>query len=51
MEQEVRDLLNVRYGQRRELLSRIRQRTESLPFLSEEVVQTWKSEGRRLSWE
>jgi antitoxin FitA len=46
MEQEVRDLLQKRYGQRDEVLARIRQRTETLPIESESRVQNWKSEGR-----
>jgi plasmid stability protein len=46
MEQEVRDLLQKRYGQRDEVLTRIRQRAETLPMESESLVQTWKSEGR-----
>jgi antitoxin FitA len=46
MEQEVRDLLQKRYGQRDEVLARIRQRTETLPMEAESRVQSWKSEGR-----
>ncbi|MHC5612947.1 MAG: FitA-like ribbon-helix-helix domain-containing protein [Nostoc sp.] len=46
MEQEVRDLLQKRYGQRDEVLARIRQRAKTLPMESESRVQTWKSEGR-----
>lgn len=46
MEQEVRDLLQKRYGQRDEVLARIRQRAEALPMERESRVQTWKSEGR-----
>jgi plasmid stability protein len=46
MEQEVRDLLQKRYGQRDEVLARIRQRAEALPMERETRVQTWKSEGR-----
>ncbi|MEH2292079.1 FitA-like ribbon-helix-helix domain-containing protein [Nostoc sp.] len=46
MEQEVRDLLQKRYGQRDEVLTRIRQRAEALPMESESRAQTWKSEGR-----
>ncbi|MGM3307728.1 FitA-like ribbon-helix-helix domain-containing protein [Anabaena sp. WFMT] len=46
MEQEVRDLLQKRYGQRDEVLDRIRQRTETLPMEAESRVQSWKSEGR-----
>jgi antitoxin FitA len=46
MEQEVRDLLQKRYGQRDEVLARIRQRAQALPMEAESRVQTWKSEGR-----
>ncbi|MEH1765935.1 FitA-like ribbon-helix-helix domain-containing protein [Nostoc sp.] len=46
MEQEVRDLLQKRYGQRDEVLTRIRQRAKALPMESESRVQTWKSEGQ-----
>ncbi|MBW4669384.1 MAG: hypothetical protein KME60_18680 [Cyanomargarita calcarea GSE-NOS-MK-12-04C] len=46
MEQEVRDLLQKRYGQRDEVLARIRQRAKALPIESESQVQTWKSQGR-----
>ncbi|MCC5665675.1 hypothetical protein LC653_17540 [Nostoc sp. CHAB 5784] len=46
MEQEVRDLLQKRYGQRDEVLARIRQRAKALPMESESRMQTWKSEGR-----
>ncbi|WP_390693611.1 FitA-like ribbon-helix-helix domain-containing protein [Aetokthonos hydrillicola] len=46
MEQEVRDLLLKRYGQRDEVLARIRQRALGLPIEAESQVQAWKSEGR-----
>ena len=46
MEQEVRDLLLKRYGQRDEVLARIRQRASSLPMEAETQVQAWKSVGR-----
>ncbi len=46
MEQEVRDVLQLRYGQRDEVLARIRQRGEALPMEPESRVQTWKSVGR-----
>ncbi len=46
MEQEVRDLLLKRYGQRDEVLARIRQRASSLPMEPESRVQAWKSVGR-----
>ncbi len=41
MEQEVRDLLQKRYGQRDEVLARIRQRAEVLPMEAESRVQSW----------
>lgn len=46
MEQEVRDLLQKRYGQRDEVLDRIRQRAEALPMERENRVQAWKSVGQ-----
>jgi hypothetical protein len=46
MEQEVRDLLQKRYGQRSEVLARIRQRAEILPVERAERLQDWKTEGR-----
>ncbi|MCF2146056.1 hypothetical protein IQ276_006255 [Desmonostoc muscorum LEGE 12446] len=46
MEQEVRDLLQKRYGQRDRVLTRIRKRAKTLPMESESHVQIWKSEGR-----
>ena len=46
MEQEVRDLLQKRYGQRDEVLARIRQRAEVLPMEAESRVKSWKSERR-----
>ncbi|MDB9307245.1 hypothetical protein PN471_00925 [Aphanizomenon sp. CS-733/32] len=46
MEQEVRDLLQKRYGQRDEVIARIRQRVEILPMETESRIQSWKSEGR-----
>lgn len=47
MEQEVRDLLQARYGKRSEVISRIRRRAENLPIEQENRVQTWKEVGRR----
>jgi antitoxin FitA len=46
MEQEVRDLLQTRYGQRAEVIERIRQRAENLPTVQESLIQTWKEAGR-----
>ena len=46
MEQEVRDLLEIRYSQRQKVLERIRKRSQTLPSESADLVQTWKAEGR-----
>ena len=46
MEQEVRDLLQARYGKRSEIISRIRLRAEALPSEQESRVQAWKEVGR-----
>jgi len=41
MEQEVCNLLQKRYGQRDEVLARIRQRAKALPMESQSQVQIW----------
>jgi plasmid stability protein len=46
MEQEVRDLLQIRYGRRSDVLERIQRRVEDLPFEQESHVQSWKDLGR-----
>ncbi len=46
MEQEVRDLLQIRYGRRSDVLERIQRRSENLPFEQESHVQAWKNLGR-----
>jgi plasmid stability protein len=46
MGQEVRDLLQARYGNRDEVLKRIRQRADILPIEQESQVQDWKETGR-----
>lgn len=46
MEQEVRDLLQIRYGRRSDVLERIQCRSENLPFEQESNVQAWKNLGR-----
>ena len=46
MEQEVRDLLQIRYGQRSKVIERIQHRAESLPTAQESHVQAWKNLGR-----
>lgn len=46
MEQEVRDLLQRRYGARTEVLRRIRERWLETPTATPEEVESWRSEGR-----
>ena len=46
MEQEVRDLLQTRYGNRLEVIARIRLRNETLPREQESHVQAWQDTGR-----
>lgn len=46
MEQEVRDLLQKRYGKRSDVIARIRQRAATLPIEQADRVQAWKEEGR-----
>jgi antitoxin FitA len=46
MEQEVRDLLQLRYGRRSDVLERIQQRSQNLPVEQESHVQAWKNLGR-----
>lgn len=46
MEQEVRDFLQTRYGQRSEVIARIRRRNETLPVEKEIHIQQWKDAGR-----
>ncbi len=46
MEQEVRDLLQIRYGKRSEVIARLRNRSENLPTVQENLVQAWKESGR-----
>jgi antitoxin FitA len=46
MEQEVRDLLQIRYGRRSDVLERIQQRSQNLPVEQESHVQAWKNLGR-----
>ncbi|RCJ23525.1 hypothetical protein A6S26_03010 [Nostoc sp. ATCC 43529] len=41
MQHEVRDLLQKRYGQRDEVLARIRERAKALPMESQSQVQIW----------
>lgn len=46
MEQEVRDSLIRRYGDRRAVLQRIRQRWPELPETQADEVRTWRDAGR-----
>ena len=46
MEQEVRNLLESRYGSRTAVLERIRTRWAELPVIQADEVEGWKSEGR-----
>ena len=46
MEQEVRDLLQIRYVQRSAAIERIRQRSETLPVQAASQLQEWKEQGR-----
>ena len=46
MEQEIRDLLQARYVNRREVIERIRQRNETLPTQSVVNLSDWKEQGR-----
>ncbi len=47
MEQEVRELLQQRYGPRTEVLRRIRERWEELPRSGADEVKQWSQKGRR----
>jgi plasmid stability protein len=47
MEQEVRELLQRRYGPRSEVLRRIRARWEALPETDASEVEQWRETGRR----
>lgn len=46
MEQEVRDALVRRYGDRRAVLQRVRQRWPALPETEAEEVRKWRDTGR-----
>ena len=46
MEQEVRELLAMRYAARAEITARIRQRWDTLPSTSEADVRAWRQTGR-----
>lgn len=47
MEQEIRALLQRRYGPRSEVLRRIRERWEALPPTEADDVEHWRQTGRR----
>jgi len=47
MEQEVREMLQRRYGPRSEVLRRIRDRWTSLPHTDSAEMMRWRQEGRR----
>ena len=47
MEQEIRALLQRRYGPRSEVLRRIRERWETLPPTEARDVEQWRQTGRR----
>jgi hypothetical protein len=47
MEQEVRELLQRRYGPRSEVLRRMRARWEALPETDASEVEQWRETGRR----
>lgn len=47
MEQEVRELLQRRFGPRSEVLQRIRARWKELPATGAEEVEQWRQKGRR----
>lgn len=46
MEQEIRDTLVRRYGDRRALLQRIRQRWPKLPKTESDEVRRWRDKSR-----
>lgn len=46
MEQEVRELLKIRYADRTQILTRTRKRWTQLPQTTSEEVKRWKEEGR-----
>ena len=46
IEQEIRDLLQSRYVQRRVVIDRIRERWQTLPVQPASQLQDWKEQGR-----
>jgi len=47
MEQEVRELLQRRYGPRSAVLQRIRERWVALPPTGTDEIEKWRRKGRR----
>jgi len=47
MEQEIRELLQRRYGPRSEVLQRIRERWKELPRTETTEIDQWRQQGRR----
>ncbi len=47
MEQEIRELLQRRYGPRSEVLRRIRERWKEVPYTGAKEVEKWRRKGRR----
>jgi len=47
MEQEIRELLQQRYGPRSEVLRKIRERWEQIPRTDAKEIEHWREKGRR----
>jgi plasmid stability protein len=47
MEQELRTLLESRYGSREVLLETLRRRADTLPAVTAEEIEAWRHEDRR----
>lgn len=47
MEQEIRELLQRRYGPRSEVLRRIHERWEQMPCTDAKEIEDWREKGRR----
>ena len=47
MEQELRELLQLRYGPRSEVMRRIRERWDNLPQSEVDEVNKWRHTGRQ----
>ena len=46
MEQEVRELLEARYADKRATLEQIRERWKNLPNVDRDQMDDWRNEGR-----